>query len=41
MGATAVISEKNLVQGFITDGDLRRMLQKNKGFDKLVAHVLF
>lgn len=37
MGATAVISEKNLVQGIITDGDLRRMLQKNKGFDKLVA----
>ena len=29
MGATAVVDENNLVKGIITDGDLRRMLEKN------------
>ena len=29
LGATAVVDENNLVKGIITDGDLRRMLEKN------------
>jgi len=29
LGATAVVDENNLLQGIITDGDLRRMLEKN------------
>ncbi|MBS1597076.1 MAG: KpsF/GutQ family sugar-phosphate isomerase [Bacteroidetes bacterium] len=29
LGATAVIDEKNILLGIITDGDLRRMLEKN------------
>jgi arabinose-5-phosphate isomerase len=36
LGATAVIS-KNKMMGIITDGDLRRMMEKNKSFDKLSA----
>lgn len=33
LGATAVVSEDNTVKGFITDGDLRRMLERNKAID--------
>ena len=29
LGATAVVDENNLIKGIITDGDLRRMLEKN------------
>lgn len=36
LGATAVIS-KNKLAGIITDGDLRRMMQKHKSFEKLAA----
>ncbi len=36
LGATAVISNGKLM-GIITDGDLRRMMQKNKNFEKLSA----
>ncbi|MEC7646552.1 MAG: KpsF/GutQ family sugar-phosphate isomerase [Bacteroidota bacterium] len=36
LGATAVISNDKL-QGIITDGDLRRMLQKEKSFSNLFA----
>ncbi len=37
MGATAVIDKKNGVVGIITDGDLRRMLEKKEHFEKLTA----
>jgi arabinose-5-phosphate isomerase len=36
LGATAVISNGKLM-GIITDGDLRRMMQKNKNFEKVSA----
>lgn len=36
LGATAVIKNKKLV-GIITDGDLRRMLEKKKSIDKVKA----
>lgn len=29
LGATAVVDENNIIKGIITDGDLRRMLEKN------------
>lgn len=37
MGATAVVNPKNNIVGIITDGDLRRMLEKNEHFEKLTA----
>ncbi len=37
LGATAVIDEENNVLGIITDGDLRRMLEKNEPLDKVMA----
>ena len=36
LGCAAVI-ENNRIVGIITDGDLRRMLQKNQSFDQLTA----
>ncbi len=33
LGATAVVNENNNVLGFITDGDLRRMLERNKSIN--------
>ena len=37
LGATAVVNENQGLLGIITDGDLRRMLQKNAHFDLLTA----
>jgi len=37
LGATAVLDEKGLLAGIITDGDVRRMLEKWPQFDKLTA----
>ena len=37
LGAAAVINEENQVEGIITDGDLRRMLEKNGSFSHLSA----
>jgi len=37
LGATAVLDEKNQVCGIITDGDLRRMMEKFKDFQELEA----
>lgn len=34
LGVTAVTDSNNLLLGIITDGDLRRMLRKNIGFDQ-------
>ncbi len=37
LGATAVLNDSEDIVGIITDGDLRRMLQKNKQIDELTA----
>jgi arabinose-5-phosphate isomerase len=37
LGATAVTDEKNKLLGVVTDGDLRRMLEKNEPLDKITA----
>jgi arabinose-5-phosphate isomerase len=37
LGATAVIDKNNFVRGIITDGDLRRMLEKNIDLQKISA----
>ncbi|MGE0087976.1 MAG: SIS domain-containing protein [Bacteroidales bacterium] len=37
LGATAVLNEKDELAGIITDGDIRRMLQKNDRIDNLTA----
>jgi arabinose-5-phosphate isomerase len=37
LGATAVVDEKNKLVGVITDGDLRRMLEKTESFNALKA----
>jgi arabinose-5-phosphate isomerase len=37
LGATAVVNPDGSVAGIITDGDLRRMLQKNDSVDNLTA----
>jgi len=39
MGATAVLNNNRLV-GIITDGDVRRMLEKGLSFDKLTAEAV-
>ncbi|MDP4291093.1 MAG: KpsF/GutQ family sugar-phosphate isomerase [Bacteroidota bacterium] len=37
LGATAVLDDDNKIAGIITDGDLRRMLQKKQNFDDITA----
>jgi arabinose-5-phosphate isomerase len=37
LGATAVVDEKEMVVGIITDGDLRRMIEKDKFFPEIIA----
>jgi arabinose-5-phosphate isomerase len=37
LGATAIVDDHNNLLGIITDGDLRRMLEKNISLDKLTA----
>lgn len=37
LGATAVIDEEGQLLGVVTDGDLRRMLEKNDPLDKIIA----
>lgn len=37
LGATAVLDEKDVLQGIITDGDVRRMIEKGKPLDTLTA----
>ncbi len=38
LGATAVVDENNVVKGIITDGDLRRMLEKNIFSNNITAN---
>jgi len=40
LGTTVVTDEKNTVLGIITDGDLRRMLEKTKDFNTLTAAAI-
>lgn len=37
LGATVVLGDSNEILGIITDGDIRRMLQKYESFDNLTA----
>ncbi len=37
LGATAVLDKKGKLKGIITDGDLRRMIEKNPDYNKLTA----
>jgi len=37
LGATVVLNENNHIKGIITDGDIRRMLEKNTDFNKMSA----
>lgn len=37
LGVTVVVSKENIIEGIITDGDLRRMLEKERSFDGLKA----
>jgi arabinose-5-phosphate isomerase len=37
MGVTAVVNENNELLGIITDGDLRRMLEKNNSLEGVIA----
>src|SRR5690606_20283676 len=37
LGATAVVNDKDELVGMITDGDLRRMLEKNGSLDTVGA----
>lgn len=37
LGATAVVDNSNQICGIVTDGDLRRMLEKSDSFSKLAA----
>lgn len=37
LGATAVIDDSNQILGVVTDGDIRRMLEKYDAFDSLTA----
>ena len=40
LGCTAVIDEKDMIEGIITDGDLRRMLEKNINLDDVTANQI-
>lgn len=40
LGATAVVDDKNILLGVITDGDLRRMLEKNASLQEVTAKDL-
>lgn len=40
LGATAVVSDSNELMGVITDGDLRRMLEKNSSLNDVTAEQI-
>jgi arabinose-5-phosphate isomerase len=37
LGVTAVVNNENIIEGIITDGDLRRMLERGESFELLMA----
>ena len=41
LGVTAVVSSDNKVEGIITDGDLRRMLEKSSSLNNITAADIF
>lgn len=41
LGVTAVVDDKNMVLGIITDGDLRRMLEKTNDLSAITATDIF
>jgi arabinose-5-phosphate isomerase len=41
LGVTAVVDENHQVCGIITDGDLRRMLEKNSNIEEIKARDIF
>jgi len=41
LGATAVVDENNIIKGIITDGDLRRMLEKNMFSNEILAKDIY
>ncbi len=41
LGATAVVDENNIIKGIITDGDLRRMLEKNMFSNDILAKDIY
>jgi len=41
LGATAVVDNNNLVEGIITDGDIRRMLEQHNSIQELTALNIF
>jgi arabinose-5-phosphate isomerase len=41
LGATAVVDEKNNVEGIITDGDIRRMLEQHASIQGLTASDIY
>lgn len=40
LGCTCVVDENGLLEGLITDGDLRRLLQKNSDISSLTARMI-
>lgn len=40
LGITAVLNQAGILQGVITDGDLRRMLEKHNDFSKITAQQI-
>ena len=41
LGATSVIDEANHVEGIITDGDIRRMLEQHNSIQQLTAADIY
>ena len=41
LGATAVVDENQIVLGVITDGDIRRMLEKNDNLSNIIAADIY
>jgi arabinose-5-phosphate isomerase len=41
LGATAVVDENDIIKGIITDGDLRRMLEKNMFSNEILAKDIY
>ena len=41
LGATAVVDDNNMLVGIVTDGDLRRMLEKNIDINHLKAENIY
>jgi len=37
LGATAVVDHRDIIKGIITDGDLRRLLEKNHAMENIQA----